>query len=90
MLRGASGEPMPAAARRVILLVEDEVFIRLATAGYLMEEGFHVIQTETADQALEVLRSSTTVDLVLTDIAMPGTLDGCDLTNLIHVNWPSI
>ena len=81
---------MPAVAPRAILLVEDEVFARLATAGDLMEAGFQVIQAGTADEALIVLRSSAKIDLVLSDIRMPGTLDGCDLAKMIHATWPTI
>jgi two-component system, response regulator PdtaR len=90
MFQDASDAPMPADARRVILLVEDEVFTRLAMADDLMKEGFQVIQAGSADEALMVLRSPITIDLVLTDIIMPGALDGCDLAKAIHTNWPAI
>jgi CheY-like chemotaxis protein len=73
-----------------ILLVEDEVFARLAMADALMAAGFQVIQAATADEALKVLHSTVEIDLVLTDIKMPGTLDGCDLAKLIVANWPDI
>ena len=74
---------MPAVASHNILLVEDEVFARLATADDLMNAGFQVIQAATADEALKLLQSSAKIDLVVTDIVMPETLDGCDLANLI-------
>jgi two-component system, response regulator PdtaR len=91
MLQEASDDdPVPAVVARAILLVEDEVFARLAMADELMEAGFQVIQAGSADEALIVLRSSTKIDLVLTDIRMPGTLDGCHLANLVHANWPTI
>jgi len=90
MLPEASGEPMPATAPHVILLVEDEVFIRLAMADDLMKAGFQVIQAATADEALKLLQSAIKVDLVLTDIIMPGTLNGCDLASMVHASWPAI
>jgi CheY-like chemotaxis protein len=89
-LREASHEPMPAVASHNILLVEDEVFARLAMADDLMNAGFQVIQAATADEALKLLQSSAKIDLVVTDVVMPGTLDGCDLADLIHANWPTI
>jgi two-component system, response regulator PdtaR len=88
MLEKASA--VPAIVRHTILLVEDEAFTRLAMADDLMQAGFQVIQAATADEALKVLQSSVRVDLVLTDIRMPGTLDGCDLAKLIHAKWPTI
>jgi two-component system, response regulator PdtaR len=89
-LPGASDASMPAVASRNILLVEDEVFTRLAMADDLMNAGFQVTQAATADEALKLLQSSAKIDLVLTDIFMPGTLNGCDIAELIHTNWPTI
>jgi two-component system, response regulator PdtaR len=90
MLREPSGKPDPTRASHSILLVEDEVFTRLAMADDLMNAGFQVIQAASADEALMLLESSAPIDLVLTDIRMPGTLDGCDLAKLIHTNWPDV
>jgi two-component system, response regulator PdtaR len=90
MSQEASDERVPALASHSLLLVEDEVFARLAMADDLMNAGFQVIQAATADEALKLLQSSAKIDLVLTDIFMPGTLNGCDLADLIHANWPTI
>jgi len=90
MSQEAPGEPTPVVAPQFILLVEDEVFPRMAIADDLMNAGFQVIQAATADEAWKLLRSSIKVDLVLTDINMPGTLNGCDLATLIHAIRPTI
>lgn len=67
-----AGEP-------VVLLVEDEVLIRLATADHLRASGFKVVEASTAEEAQELIQAGLTVDLVFSDITMPGELDGVAL-----------
>ncbi len=55
-----------------------------------MSAGFHVIQAASADEALKILHSAVALDLVLTDIRMPGTLDGLALASRIRTGWPSL
>lgn len=62
-----------------VLLVEDESPIRLMMAEVLSEEGFEVTEACTGDEAVELLAGSHTFDIVLTDVHMPGTLDGVDV-----------
>ncbi len=59
-----------------ILVVEDEFLIRLTLTEALGDEGFTVIEAETGDAALSVLERSEGISLLLTDIQLPGTLDG--------------
>ena len=73
-----------------ILVVEDEVLIRLLIVDILVEAGFKVIQAASADEALKVLQSSVEVDLVMTDIRMPGSLDGVELVSRVRANWPTL
>jgi two-component system, response regulator PdtaR len=81
---------MPTRVPDSILVVEDEVLIRLMIADDLMQAGFQVIQAGTGDDALKVLRSSVKVDLLLTDIHMPGGLDGLQLAAEVRANWPAV
>jgi len=67
------------AAPHVVLLVEDEVLIRLATADHLREAGFKVVEAGTASEAQELIKAGLQVDLVFTDITMPGAMDGVGL-----------
>ena len=71
-------------------VVEDEVLIRLWIADVLMEAGFQVVQAASADEALQVLHGSVEVDLVMTDIRMPGSLDGLELAGRVRANWPEL
>lgn len=82
-----NGKPLSAPAAKTILVVEDDVLIRLAMADDLMAAGFRVVQAANADEALKVLESKIAVDLVLTDIRMPGSLDGLALAARIRQQW---
>jgi CheY-like chemotaxis protein len=73
-----------------ILIVEDEVFIRLALADDLMDAGFVVLQAFNAAEALQVLQASVDVDLLITDIRMPGPMDGLDLATYARATWPML
>lgn len=67
-----------------ILIVEDEVLIRMAIAQYLRDCGFKVIEAVNADEAMAVLqRSETRIDVVFSDIDMPGSMDGFGLSHWI-------
>ncbi len=74
----------------IILVVEDEVLIRMMMATELRAAGFAVLEAANADEALKVLRSSEPVDLMVTDIRMPGTMDGIRLAALVRGMWESI
>jgi CheY-like chemotaxis protein len=63
----------------VILLVEDEVLIRMLAAEILSEAGFTVIESASADEALTILQARSDVQLLFTDVNMPGSLDGLAL-----------
>lgn len=66
------------------------MLLRLAAADELMAAGFHVIQAGSADEAMSVLGSSMAVDLMLTDVRMPGSLDGLALARHVRGAWPAI
>jgi CheY-like chemotaxis protein len=73
-----------------ILVVEDEILVRAMVADDLREQGYRVIEATHADDALSVLRSGVPVELVLTDVQMPGPLDGLGLARLIRADYPAI
>ena len=64
---------------KTILLVEDEILIRLLMADTLRDAGYQVVEATNADEALAVLQSRPELDLVVTDVRMPGTMDGLQL-----------
>jgi DNA-binding response OmpR family regulator len=76
--------------RPSILVVEDEVLVRIGIAEELREQGFTVIEAAHADEALAVLQSDTPIDLVLTDVQMPGPLNGIGLARIVRAQFPGI
>ena len=83
------GEPL-SAARKCILVVEDEVLIRLMVSDELRDAGYDVIEASNADEALIILRSSAPVDLIFSDVRMPGSLDGMDLLAVVRETFPAL
>jgi DNA-binding NtrC family response regulator len=74
-----------------ILVVEDEKNIRDLLCEVLELEGFSTRATENADMALDVLhQESASVALLLTDINMPGDIDGAGLVKAASRKWPTI
>ena len=76
--------------RATVLLVEDETMVRMLGCDVLEEAGFEVIEAANADEALAVLRQGTGVDVLFTDVEMPGSLDGYGLARLAHERWPQV
>ena len=74
-----------------ILVVEDEFLIRAMLADYLQDCGFKVLEGSNADEAVAIIENmDTQIDLVLTDIRMPGSMDGFGLVRWISANRPDI
>lgn len=74
----------------IILLVEDEIMIRLADAESLRDEGFCVIEAECGEEAIAVLASSADVDLLVTDITMPDGPDGLAVAQFCRERRPDV
>ena len=72
-----------------ILVVEDEFLIRAMLSDHLQECGFKVLEGSTADEAIGIIENvDMPIDLVLTDIRMPGSMDGFGLARWIRANRP--
>jgi len=65
--------------RKVVLIVEDDVQVRWLASEYLRTVGFRVIEAATADEAIAVLSSRTTVHIIFSDINLAGDVSGHDL-----------
>lgn len=72
-----------------ILVVEDEPAIRMIAADILREAGYNVTETSTATEAMVVL-SSQRIDLVFSDVLMPGSIGGLTLAGWIKTNRPKV
>jgi CheY-like chemotaxis protein len=74
-----------------VLVANDEVLIRLAISEYLRDCGYRVIEAANADEAISVLQHAEIhVDIVFTDIKMPGSMDGFALSQWIRTNRPGL
>ena len=80
-----------AAIQETILVVEDDVLVRMPIAQYLRDCGYKVIEAVSADEAMAVLLDQETiVDVVFSDIEMPGSLDGFGLAKWIREHRPGL
>ncbi len=75
----------------VVLLAEDDALVRMMAADVLREEGgFKVVEVVNADEALTVLEAPADVRALVTDVEMPGSLDGFTLARVVKQAWPHI
>jgi len=74
----------------VILVVEDEPLTREVAAAVLEDAGYKVIVAAGARAALTALEDGATVNLLFTDIQMPGGVDGIELARLVRDRWPAM
>jgi DNA-binding response OmpR family regulator len=72
----------------IILLVEDDLLVRSIVAASLRDSGLEVIEANGADEALRVLQAEVPVDLVFSDINMPGSIDGVGLAQWLRRERP--
>lgn len=76
--------------RTRVLLVEDDSLVRLVTAEMLSGAGFAVVDVEDAGKALAVLGRGNVPDILVTDVRMPGPIDGIALAGIVAGRWPQI
>jgi CheY-like chemotaxis protein len=76
--------------KAAILVVEDEILIRMNTADMIEEAGYDVVEARDARAALDILKQRDDIDVVFTDVNMPGTMDGLELARFICGTWPWI
>jgi two-component system, response regulator PdtaR len=73
-----------------VLVVEDEFLIRSLVADYLSDSGFDVHEAESGDEALDYLKSGAAVDVLFTDIELPGSLNGVKLAECARKMRPEL
>ncbi|MGA2776747.1 MAG: response regulator [Steroidobacteraceae bacterium] len=80
----------PATPALHVLLVEDHLLLQRILERTLKDGGFHVTAVGSADQAIEVLQSGVRADILLSDIRMPGRLDGLQLAHWVRQHYASV
>jgi CheY-like chemotaxis protein len=76
--------------RPVVLVVEDEYFLRINAVLMIEDAGFDVLEAASADQAIEILEARPDVHVIFTDIQIPGSMDGLKLAHAVRGRWPPI
>ena len=76
--------------RPVVLIVEDELLLRMDAADAIKSGGFEVVEAANADDAIEILEARADIAVVFTDIQMPGSMDGLKLARAVRGRWPPI
>jgi CheY-like chemotaxis protein len=74
----------------VVLVVEDEMLLRMRTVAMVEDAGFTSLEAVDADEAVAILESRSDIALLFTDIQMPGSMDGLKLAHAVHERWPPI
>ena len=74
----------------LILLVEDEPLVRMLSADVLSEAGFDVVEARNADEAVGVLEREPGIAALVTDVDMPGSMDGLMLARHAHERFPGM
>jgi DNA-binding NtrC family response regulator len=81
---------MVAPEMATVLVVEDELLIRLHVADTFRDRGFEVIEAGDAAAALSVLKAKAPVDAVFSDVSLPGNMDGFALARWIRNHLPGV
>jgi len=82
-IRKSSGKPF------VVLVVEDEPLVRMIAVEFLASIGYSVLEASNAEEAIDALMDHP-VDLVFSDVQMPGIMDGNELAEWIEINFPNV
>jgi CheY-like chemotaxis protein len=77
-------------APAVVLVVEDEMLLRMSALDMVEDAGFTSVEAVDADEAVAILESRSDIALLFTDIQMPGSMDGLKLAHAVHERWPPI
>ena len=74
----------------VVLVVEDEMLLRMRAVDMVEDAGYTSVEAVDADEAVAILESRSDIALMFTDIQMPGSMNGLELAHTVHERWPPI
>jgi len=89
-MRGLIKGMCQAADPRTILVVEDEPLIRMSAVAALQDAGYWVLEAKNSAEALDVLSRHSEISIMVTDVRMPGHMDGLALVTWVQLNNPGI
>jgi two-component sensor histidine kinase/CheY-like chemotaxis protein len=73
-----------------VLVVEDEMVLRMRAVDIVEDAGFTAVEAVNADEAISILEGRSDIALLFSDIQMPGSMDGLKLAHAVHSRWPGI
>ena len=76
--------------KQVVLVVEDSPIVRMGAVDLVRSAGYEALEASNADEAIRILDARDDIDLVFTDVQMPGTMDGIKLSHYIRDRWPPV
>jgi CheY-like chemotaxis protein len=72
---------------RTVLVVEDEILVRVMVSDFLRDHGYEVLEAADAAEALAVFEAKEAVDIVFSDVQMPGSMDGAMLADVVRLRY---
>jgi len=76
--------------QQTILVVEDEFFIRMSAVATLEDAGFVVLEAKNSLEALDILSRHVETSILMTDVRMPGLMNGLALIAQVQIDYPAI
>ena len=73
-----------------IMVVEDEVLVRMELVDLIEEQGFKAFEAGNADEAIAILNAHPDIHILITDVDMPGSMDGLKLSHYVKDRWPPV
>jgi two-component system, response regulator PdtaR len=86
----AAMQSMEQSTAPTVLVVEDEVMVRMLISEYLRDCGYNVLEAGDAAEAIDTVEATGGVNLVFSDVRMPGSMDGFDLARWLQDHYPDV
>lgn len=77
-------------SKPIALIVEDEPLLMMHAVDIVEDAGFDVLEAANADAAVAILETRDDIQVVITDVQMPGSMDGVKLAKAVRDRWPPI
>jgi CheY-like chemotaxis protein len=74
----------------IVLVVEDEMMLRMKVVDMVEDAGYISVEAVDADEAMAILQSRSDIALMVTDVQMPGSMNGLQLAHAVRERWPPI
>ncbi|MGO4407996.1 response regulator [Bosea sp. RAF48] len=74
----------------IALVVEDEPILMIQAVTVIEDAGFEVLEARNADEAISILQRRDDIRVVVTDVQMPGSMDGLKLARAVRDRWPPV